>query len=35
MLAYGISASRSDATCSLRAVFSMNVPVPPLQADCM
>jgi hypothetical protein len=28
-------ASRSLATWSLRAVFSMKVPVPPLHADCM
>ena len=35
MPSYGIAASRSPGTCSLRAVFSMNVPVPPLQADCM
>ena len=32
---YGICASRSGAICSLRAVFSMKVPVPPLHADCM
>ena len=32
---YGISARRSLGTCSLRAVFSTNVPVPPLHADCM
>jgi hypothetical protein len=30
-----MSARRSLGTESLRAVFSMNVPVPPLQADCM
>ncbi len=33
--AYPMVASRSAATWSLRAVFSMNVPVPPLHADCM
>src|SRR6059036_2586574 len=32
---YGIAASRSPGTWSLRAVFSMKVPVPPLQADCI
>ena len=32
---YGMSASCSLGTCSLRAVFSMKVPVPPLHADCM
>src|SRR5438445_7315715 len=30
-----MAASRSPDTCSLRAVFSMKVPVPPLHADCM
>ena len=35
MPSYGMSASRSLGTCSLRAVFSTKVPVPPLHADCM
>ena len=32
---YGIFAKASGEICNLRAVFSMNVPVPPLQADCI
>ena len=33
--AYPVRARFSGGYCSLRAVFSMNVPVPPLHADCM